>query len=607
MDGIFETSNLKMRYLLLFAILSSVLSCSVLVDGNNNNNQLICNASSRESSTNLLISEVTTDWVEIYNFQISGSEGICLGDFKIRTSTSDSTKDTYYSLPNYTIKPQTYAIIRFTTVPAQQSSSNVIIINGSGLKREGGLYKGFYEIVYDGATKKTIDYIGFCQDGSGSLSVFPLTGTFSGCVNYPSSVYLSFTRSQDLTDSDSSEDWIPSSISTFGGDNDVLDPFDGDNDGIPDANEQQGTTFAGMPLYDWGARVGQRDIFVHINYMAGDKQGLRPPKGSLDKVKKVFADNNFAIHFDVGDLYHSSVSISEYNMSESSHKVPYTTYVTLSGDLGDNTHVKYKNRYMPINRFGIFHYVLFADTLNNEESTTLGIAELPGNDVVITIASLDSYENYSETAKVNFTASILFHELGHNFGLRHGGFENANYKLNHFSSMNYGYTFEGIPDIDDSDPGNFFNRYLLSFRREVNSVYRKKNIGSTNFVINYSYGVMPLLNERILSEKNPLGSLGDIDWNNDGIIQNRLYTFDINPADGWSRETFSLMLDYNEWANLRLPFNSVNEDYNHLSFSQRGISESTLVSSRFEHLKQETHSFIECNFGLDHRSYPYDW
>ncbi len=605
-----------MRYLLLFAILGGLISCSVFVDSNNNS-QLVCNASKGESSTNLLISEVTTDWIEIYNSQISGSEGICLGDFGIRASTSTSTKDTYRSLPNYIIKPQTYAIIRFTTASANQSP-NVIVINVFGLKREDGLYKGFYEIVYDGATnKKTIDYIGFCQDDSGSLSVSPLTGTFSGCVNYPSSAYLSFSRSQDLIDSDSSEDWIASSIPTFGGDNDILDPFDGDNDGIPDANEHPGTTFAGMPLYDWGARVGKRDIFVYINYMAGGeiKQGLRPPKGSLDKIKKVFTDNNFAIHFDVGNLYHSSVSRSEYNMSGQSHEVPYTTYVVLAESVRGNsrTLVSYKNRYMPINRFGIFHYALFADSLYDGENT-IGVAELSGNDMIIVMGGLregglDTYNNFSETVKVNITASTLFHELGHNLGLRHGGFEDFNYKPNYFSSMNYGYGFMGIPDIDNSDPDNFFNRYVLRFLQKdgISSRPLKNYINSTNFIINYSYGKMPLLNEKNLSEKNPLGSLSDIDWNDDGIIQNNPYSFDINPVD--NRGELRLLLDYNEWANLELPFNSVNRSYDYLGFSQLGrVSESTLISPRFEYLKQETQSLIKCNFGFEHtHSYPYDW
>ena len=58
---------------------------------------------------------------------------------------------------------------------------------------------------------------------------------------------------------------------------------DADLDGIPDSAESPGGTFAGLPLYAWGARTGQRDIFVHVDYMvkAADP-GVMPRCEALD-------------------------------------------------------------------------------------------------------------------------------------------------------------------------------------------------------------------------------------------------------------------------------------------------------------------------------------
>jgi predicted Zn-dependent protease len=38
---------------------------------------------------------------------------------------------------------------------------------------------------------------------------------------------------------------------------------------------------------------------------------------------------------------------------------------------------------------------------------------------------------------INAQASYLMYELGHNFGLNHGGNETQNWKPNHYSIMNY--------------------------------------------------------------------------------------------------------------------------------------------------------------------------
>jgi len=90
------------------------------------------------------------------------------------------------------------------------------------------------------------------------------------------------------------------------------------------------------------------------------------------------------------------------------------------------------------------------------------------------------------------------HELGHTLGLRHGGNENANYKPNYNSVMNYQYQFYGV-DTNCTIPGNG--------------------------LLNYSLGTRPNLNEANLSEADgicentaPVNALWGTDWNYDGDI-----------------------------------------------------------------------------------------
>lgn len=43
-----------------------------------------------------------------------------------------------------------------------------------------------------------------------------------------------------------------------------------------------------------------------------------------------------------------------------------------------------------------------------------------------------------------WTRNTIMHEVGHNLGLRHGGFDDCNYKINYNSIMNYKFQFQGI-------------------------------------------------------------------------------------------------------------------------------------------------------------------
>ena len=102
-------------------------------------------------------------------------------------------------------------------------------------------------------------------------------------------------------------------------------------------------------------------------------------------------------------------------------------------------------------RQGIFHYSVWGHHFQTSTdcpcatcNMSSGIAELPGNDYMVTLGNSNTARNQLGT---------LLHELGHNLCLRHGGSDDANYKPNYLSIMRYGLQFLGLGPLDAA--GNY--------------------------------------------------------------------------------------------------------------------------------------------------------
>lgn len=73
----------------------------------------------------------------------------------------------------------------------------------------------------------------------------------------------------------------------------------------------------------------------------------------------------------------------------------------------------------------------------------VGIAETPGNDFIV---SLGAFVNFGFEPGIEHEGGILMHELGHNFGLRHGGnTDGPDGKPNYLSPINANFGLQGIP------------------------------------------------------------------------------------------------------------------------------------------------------------------
>ena len=187
----------------------------------------------------------------------------------------------------------------------------------------------------------------------------------------------------------------------------------------------------------------------------------------------------------------------------------------LTGQVGGPDYQAYKSANFAANRNGYFHYVLMPHRYLVTSGSS-GQAEISGDDLIVSLQCFNSVTNVANT---------IVHELGHNLGLRHGGFEDVNYKPNYNSVMNYLYQFPGI-DNNCTPPGDG--------------------------VLSYSVGTRPPLNENHVDE--PQGVCGNPpgppwDWNGDGDALDSNFAFNLNPLYD---NVLGLLRDFDDWAHLNL-------------------------------------------------------
>ena len=352
------------------------------------------------------------------------------------------------------------------------------------------------------------------------------------------------------------------------------DNNDLDKDGIPDVNEIPGSTFFGLPLYDWGARSNIADIFVHISYMEADDRGIIPQKPALDKIVAAFANKNINVHFDVGDLFDQALGAdpNDYDLSDTNHTVPYLSNV----ENFTSVSITYKNLYLPADKKKIFYYALFGNTYipPGRTSSYSGVANVRGTRMLITLGSRFTSETSSNFV-INRQAGVLMHELGHNLGLLHGGNESQNFKPNYLSIMNYMYgSRRGLPFTF----GQASERYYFQLRYHITNEAALTNLSDGPYTetskLDFSDGTSINLNEANLNEYNGIGrDLGAIDWNTNGSTNSNLF-YNINPdpyniinADSYTN--ISILSDYNDWDNLYFIF------YHQASINQLRVAESS--------------------------------
>jgi cysteine-rich repeat protein len=289
---------------------------------------------------------------------------------------------------------------------------------------------------------------------------------------------------------------------------------DSDGDGISDGDEVLGT-LGGLNLPAFGVSPNRIDILVEIDWTgsavcANPTTAHRIADWEAELLDSMFRnapvtnrDGSRGIH-----LY------LDYGQSPAHTGGNYidTTDDFLDGGVGGADYVMHKAANFASERNGYFHYSLAARQFNVAGNS--GQAELFGDDMIITPGCGASL----------FRAGTYAHELGHNLGLGHGGFENCNDKPNYVSIMNYRHTGLDV-DCDGLSDGFFA----------------------------FSSGTMLSIDENAINEAD--GLCGEpFDFNNNGVIDPAPYALDLNAGEpnqaGNCGGTLSTLVDHDDWLGL---------------------------------------------------------
>lgn len=525
---------------------------------------------------NLVISEVSTCyyyltdcWFEIYN---PTPTPININSYQINVSGIDvttglSSGPATFSLPSYTLPADSYLVITANSHNvAQRGSQSIRVRSGNVVPYWGA--NGFVELLSSGLT---IDFVKF---GNSNQPPTTLNGWSGGAVaalpssasDYGKSIVRAYPSIASVN-THTATDWTFVSFSTPAGRNDVpASAQDLDGDGIPNTAKIAGGTFAGIDLYSMGAQPGRKDIFIEVDYMSSIDPGLTPRSESLQKVVDAFSLHGISIHFDAGTLFSNSFSTTNFNLDQKSHVLPYEPCITFdevtcTANLSSRRSIyDWKEDYMDLRRRPLFHFLLFGSSqLVSGAAGPSGLAEFSGNDLMVTMGTwgFTTTPGASLNKLINMQAATVMHELGHNLGLQHGGFENSNYKPNYWSVMNYLYQLQGL---DENPSGSSaYQRWRLQKGDLTPSLCSLSNspCGTpSQFIIDYSDGSGAPLNETNLFESNNIGrgSTGGAyaDWDMSGTLTTISGTRDLN-GDGAQ----TTLLDNNDWGNLTLPFSRI--------------------------------------------------
>ena len=520
------------------------------------------------SNQNLKITELSSvefsndsPWVEIYNGTGASVnlENYTLKSSSINTSNNDVARENVFSLPNKELKNGAYIILQsrfgdgFLANAAINNPKLALVGNVNDEIKPYWFINGYVELLNSDQTQ-TIDFVRFGNSTQDPISTSQWQGASASSMQ--SEQGGSLKRALNAADTNQATDWTYSVFNTPAGPNDITCTVDDDQDGIPDCAEQQGATFGGLPLYEWGARTSQKDIFIEVDYMDSNDVGITPHRTSLEKVISVFAEKGYVVHFDVGNLFDQNEGTSSQNYDlGGGGTVPFNSYTPFEYDQSSANLFAIKMEYADVTRRPIFHYLLMANS-GNEDGTISGsgIAEVNGNDLLITMGgwglSLDTQTATNVT--YNYQASTIFHELGHNLGLYHGGNEEVNFKPNHLSSMNYLYQLAGLSTVGNSEGDRYYERFFKGNANCDTAENTNSHLGPTNdFIIDYSNGASVDLDENILLEIKGLNRSGSspVDFNCNAITTENLSNFDANQDS-----QISILTDVDEWSMLNLQF-----------------------------------------------------
>lgn len=321
---------------------------------------------------------------------------------------------------------------------------------------------------------------------------------------------------------DSDDDGLPDCVETgtgvFVGVSDTgTDPMnpDSDADALSDGDEVFGTA-DGLDLPALGVNPLRKDLLIEYDWFddaheCGVVHSHRPTEEVLQRTARMFAtapvqnpDGSTGINLiqdaGQGGLLSGGNAVQGYD-------------AILPGGFDDTFHA-IKTANYDRRRANYFHYMLLAHRYNGG-STSSGYGEIIGDDSMVTLACIQT---------TDYAVRTIVHELGHNLGLYHGGFEHCNGKPNYNSLMNYRYQFHGLDTA-------------------CNAYADGKTDG-------YSSGDRLSIDESAIDELQGVCGNPSIDWNGNGSVETGI-ALDLNPDFASScGSSLSEIRDFNDWEHI---------------------------------------------------------
>jgi hypothetical protein len=320
--------------------------------------------------------------------------------------------------------------------------------------------------------------------------------------------------------------------------------LDSDRDGLLNTWETTGIDVNGDGRIDYslrakGANPMHKDIFVEVDFM----EFHRPNAQAITNVINSFArapvpnpdgTTGIRLHVLVDEQIPHQDTINDYVGLATIKKSKFGTFAERNTDIISPASIIAAKKLA-------YHYGLFAHSRAGTSSS--GIAELPGNDFIVSLGS----PGWGTVGSPPHTVGSLeqqqgtfMHEFGHNLNLRHGGGDNINNKPNYLSVMNYLFQMSSTVANRPLD----YSRCVVAALNE-NSLGEPAGIGRS----------CPPGLRTFINAMNLLVSTGTpIDYNIDGDTADSGLARDLNGDS--ARSTLS---GYNDWSGILYNFRSVPE------------------------------------------------
>jgi PKD repeat protein len=370
---------------------------------------------------------------------------------------------------------------------------------------------------------------------------------------------------------------------------------DTDGDGLKDDWETFGYDYDGDCIVDvdlpaMGSDPLRKDIFIEIDYMVGyvcipNPYGYpvwcfdydhQPKEDAIAQVVQAFAaapnsnpDGSFGItlHVDSGpdSIMSPNTGDTWGNLSEA-ELLQLTPVDPLGPVFYDIKRDHFSPSRSPIFRYGIAAHRVGGMSLDGFlfASCFPGLKGLgQGNDFILYLGAMSH-----ETGTSLEQAIAFMHELGHNLGLEHGGFDSINDKPNYLSIMNYSFAQNGGLIMDDEAGHLDYSRFHLPNLDETN-LNEQEGLNAPE-IAGYGYGTYyyePLnisrqvcppfwkLSRQLIRVPEPNNS---IDWNLSGGIETTPIAAninaDINANFSGGEQRFDTVLESrDDWHTISLP------------------------------------------------------